>query len=163
MKKFWKPLRKLTMMIIVFEKRKWSKNNINHIFSKKICHICKKKFKDKYTNYKKYVRVRDYFHYICNYRGAAHSKCNLKYIIPKDIYVVFHNGSNYDYHFTIKELAKELERELNCFRENTEKYKIFPVLVQKEVKRIKKEWRRNYKNHLTSYNLLISSDLWKAH
>ena len=35
--------------------------------------------------------------------------------------VVFHNGSTYDYHFRIRELAKEFERELECLGENTEK------------------------------------------
>ena len=40
--------------------------------------------------------------------------CNLKYNIPKEIPVVFYNGSTYDYHFIIKELAEEFEGELNC-------------------------------------------------
>ena len=30
---------------------------------------------------------------------------NLKYILPKNIPIDFHNGSNYDYHFIIKGLA----------------------------------------------------------
>ena len=32
-------------------------------------------------------------------------------IIPKEIHMIFHNGSNYDYHFIIEELAKEFEGE----------------------------------------------------
>ena len=32
------------------------------------------------------------------YRGPAHSICNLKYSIPKEILIMFHNVSNYDYH-----------------------------------------------------------------
>ena len=43
------------------------------------------------------------------YRGAAHSICNLKYIVHKGIPTVFHNGSNYDYHFIMKELVEEFE------------------------------------------------------
>ena len=39
-------------------------------------------------------------------RETTHSICNLRYKIPKEIPVVFHNGSTYDYHFLIKELAK---------------------------------------------------------
>ena len=35
--------------------------------------------------------------------GAAHSICNLKFDVPNEIPVFFHNGSNYDYHFTIKD------------------------------------------------------------
>ena len=42
-------------------------------------------------------------------RDAAHIICNLKYSMSKEIPVVFHTGLNYDYHFIIKELAKELE------------------------------------------------------
>ena len=36
------------------------------------------------------------------HRGAAHSICNLKYSVSKEILIVFHNGSNYDFHFIIK-------------------------------------------------------------
>ena len=57
-------------------------------------------FKDK-----KYHKVRDHCHYAGEYRGATHSVSNLKYSVHKKIPIVFHNGSNYDYCFTIKELA----------------------------------------------------------
>ena len=56
---------------------------------------------------KRYRKVRDYCHYTWEYRGAAHSICNLKYSVSKNIPAAFHNGSNYDYHFIIKELAEE--------------------------------------------------------
>ena len=42
--------------------------------------------------------------------GTQHSVCNLKYCVPKKIFVAFHNGSNYDYHFTMKELVEELNQ-----------------------------------------------------
>ena len=35
---------------------------------------------------------------------------------------MFHNGYTYDYHFIIKELAEEFEKQFECLRENTEKY-----------------------------------------
>ena len=35
--------------------------------------------------------------------------------------VVFHNSSNYDYHFIIKELANESGGKFECLGENTEK------------------------------------------
>ena len=66
------------------------------------------------------------------YKGAAHDICNLRYKIPKEIPVVFHNGSTYDYHFIIKELAEEFEGELECLGENTEKYITFLVPIKKE-------------------------------
>ena len=51
----------------------------------------------------------------------------------KEIPVLFHNGSTYDYHFIIKELAKEFEGEFECLRENTEKYVTFSVPIKKEM------------------------------
>ena len=39
--------------------------------------------------------------------NAAHSISNLKYSIPKDIPIVFHTGSNYDYDCIIKESAEQ--------------------------------------------------------
>ena len=35
----------------------------------------------------------------------------------------FHNGSNYDYHFIIKDLAEEFKKQFICLGENNEKYK----------------------------------------
>ena len=51
----------------------------------------------------------------------------------KEIPVLFHNGSTYDCHFIIKELAKEFEEEFECLRENTEKYVTFSVPIKKEI------------------------------
>ena len=42
----------------------------------------------------------------------------MKYIVPKEIPVDFHNESNNDYHFIIKVLAKEFGVEFNCLGEN---------------------------------------------
>ena len=63
--------------------------------------------------------MRDHCHYTGKYSGAAHSICNLRYKTPKEILVVFHNCSSYDYHFIIKQLAKEFDGQLECLRENT--------------------------------------------
>ena len=72
------------------------------------------------------------------YRGAAHIKCNLKFSVPKETPVVFHNGSKYDYHLITKELAKEFEKQFTCLGENTKKYITFSVPKKKEVVRIDK-------------------------
>ena len=50
---------------------------------------------------------------------VLHSICNLKYSIPKEITIFFHNRSNYD--FIIKKLAGDFEGQFNCLGENTEK------------------------------------------
>ena len=62
----------------------------------------KKKLKNKYLKDKKYGKLRDQCHYTGEYRHAGYSICNLKYSVPKKIAIVFHNDSNYDYHFIIK-------------------------------------------------------------
>ena len=55
--------------------------------------------------------------------------------MPNEIPVIFDNGSNYDYHFMIKELANEFDGKFECLRENTEKYKKFSIPIEKEVKK----------------------------
>ena len=82
---------------------------------------------------KKYLKVRGHCHFTSEYMGAAHCICNLKYRIPKKIPIAFHNESYYDYHFIIKELAEEFEKQFTCLRENTEKYKIFTIPIEKQV------------------------------
>ena len=100
----------------------------------KHCHICKKKFfnsKDD-KRYKKYHKVRDHDHYPGKFRDAAHSIYNLRYPVQKEIPIISHNGSNYDYHFIIKELAKEFKgQDFKCLGENLEKYITFSVPVKK--------------------------------
>ena len=39
---------------------------------------------NRYLKDKKYRKVRDQCHYTEEYRGAAHSVCNLKYSVPKN-------------------------------------------------------------------------------
>ena len=65
------------------------------------------------------------------YRGAAHKIYNLKYSLPKEILIVYYNGSNYDYHFIAKEFAEEFENQFNCFGEKTEKHITYSVLIEK--------------------------------
>ena len=104
MKKFCESLKEPTIKIINFEKKKVIpltneeresyRNQTNFPFANK-------KFEVKYTNDKKYRKVRDHCHY-----GGEHNICNLKYSIPKEIPVVCHNGLNYDYQFIMKEQEK---------------------------------------------------------
>ena len=86
------------------------------------CHISEKKFcmdknDEDYINRKK---IKDHCHYTGNFRGAAHTKCNLNYKVSKDIPIIIHNAS-YDTHFIINQLAEEFKGELNCIGENIEK------------------------------------------
>ena len=52
----------------------------------------------------------------------THSICNLKYSIYKKVPIVFHNGSNYNYHFIKKELAEEFKKQFTFLGGNTGKY-----------------------------------------
>ena len=132
MKKFSKDLREHASKIIDYEKKKMipltTKEKIYHN-KQKICYICQKEFSN---NEKKNYKVRDHCHYTGKYRGAAHNICNLRYKVPKEIPIVFHNGSIYDYHFIIKELVKEFEGNFECLDENTEKYITFSVPIKKK-------------------------------
>ena len=74
--------------------------------------------------------------------------------MPKRIPIVFHNQSNCDYHFTIKELAEEFKNQFTCLGENTEKYITFTVTIEKEVTRIDKNREKITKKcilHITVY------------
>ena len=62
----------------------------------KSCYISKEKFEDKHVKDKKYCKVRDRCHYTDKCADFTHSICNLKFSVPKEIPIVFHNGSNYD-------------------------------------------------------------------
>ena len=55
------------------------------------------------------------------------------YSTPREILVIFHNGSSYNYHFIIKGLAEQFEGEFECLGENKEKYIIFSVPIKKEL------------------------------
>ena len=50
---------------------------------------------------------------------------------PTEIPVVFHNESNYDYHFIIKGFAEEFQGDFECLGENKEKCITFSVPIKK--------------------------------
>ena len=101
------------MKIINYEKKEvipLTKEEKNSYKNQEACHICEKKFcinKDDeiYASSKK---VKHHSHYTGKIKGAAHSKCNLNYKVPKDFPVTNHNSS-YDTHFIINQLAEEFK------------------------------------------------------
>ena len=98
--------------------------------TRKCCFLCKKPFFEDAK--KNYIKVRDHCHYTGKYRGAAHKICNLMYNTPREIPVIFHNGSSYDYHFIIKRLAEEFQGDFECLGKNKEKYITFSVPIKRE-------------------------------
>ena len=137
MKIFCEDLKDQAMKIINYEKKEMiplTNEEIESYENQEICHICEKEFctdKDNKKEFKLKRKVRDHCHYTGKYRGAAHSICNLRYKISKEIPVVFHNGSTYDYHFINKQLAREFKGYFHCLGENTEKYISFSVQLKK--------------------------------
>ena len=79
----------------------------------------------------------------------------MRYKVPKEIPVVFHNGSIYDYPFIIKELAKEFEGNFECLGENTEKY-IMIVPIKKKIDNNDLEITYKIK-FIDSYRIMSSS------
>ena len=101
MKRFCKDLRDRAMKVIDYEKKEiiLLTNEEKESYEKqKVCYISEKKINTE----KKYCKVKDHCHYTGKVRGYAHNICNLRYKISKEIPVVFHNSSTYDYHFIIK-------------------------------------------------------------
>ena len=122
----------------------------------KVCYICKKRFITDDDN-KKY-KVRDHCHYNGKYRGAAHDICNLRYKTPKEIRILFYNGSIYDYHFKIKELAKEFYSQFERLGETTEKYITFSVPIKKEIDNGKKiKYKLNFTDSFRFMSRKLSS------
>ena len=159
MKKFSKDLGEHASKIINYEKKKMilltTEEKIYHN-NQKICYICKKEFNN---NDKKNYKVRDYCHYTGKYRGAAHNICNLRYKVPKEIPIVFHNGSTYDYYFIIKESVKEFEGNFECLGANTEKYITFSVPIKKKIEN--KDLEITYKMKFIDCYRFMSSSLSK--
>ena len=156
MKKFCKELKEHATRIINYEKKKiipLAKEEKINYDDQQICYICKKEF-DKSD--KKHQKVRDHCHYTGKYRGATHNVCKLRYKVPKEIPVVFHNGSTYDYHFIIKELVKEFEDNFDCLGENTEKYITFSLPLKKKIEN--KNMEITYKiKFIDSFRFMSSS------
>ena len=156
MKKFCKDLRTHATKIINYEKKKMIPLTIKekiHYNEQEICYICKKEFDN---NDKKHYKVRDHCRYTGKYRGDAHNICNLRYKVPREIPIVFHNGSIYDYHFISKELVKKFDGNFECLGENTEKYITFSAPIKKKNKT--KDIEITYKiKFIDSYRFMSTS------
>ncbi|KAL4135504.1 hypothetical protein QTP88_007110 [Uroleucon formosanum] len=97
------------------------------------------KLKNEIENKNKNMRkVRDHDHLTGEYRGAAHSICNLNYQNPRFIPIVFHNLSGYDAHLFIKEFGNDNKR-IKLIPNNEEKYISFSKMMPRKVTRKGKE------------------------
>ena len=122
MERFCKGLRDHTLKIINFEEKEMipltdQENKSNE--KQKVCYICKKEFSTD-VNEKMHLNYTIKSEITVTKRNRRR-----KYKTSKEILVVFHNGSIYDYHFIINKVAKEFYGQLESVGENTEKYIIF--------------------------------------
>ena len=115
------------MEIINFKKEEMiplTNKDIKSYKKQKVCYICEKSFCDgrnKKSEYDLYHKVIDHCHYTGKFWGAAHNICNLRHNVPKEIAIVFHNGSTNDCHFVIKKLAEEFKGEFEWLGGNAQK------------------------------------------
>ena len=132
-----KDLKEQAMKIFYYEKKEMTPltNEEKETYkNQKICFICEKEF----STDKKNLKVRDHCHYTGKYRGAAHSYCNLRHKIPKEIPVVFHNGSTYDYHFITEQLAKQFKVSFDCLGETLKNILLFLYQLKKSIIMVKR-------------------------
>ena len=128
MRKFCNSLREHAKSIIGFEKKKMIPFTYEELKSYKyarVCYICRKYLLKRLAEDINHRKVGDRRRYTVKYIGTEHSICNLKFNVPNEIPVVFYRGSNYDYHFVIKDLANASEGQFECIREKKKNAKLF--------------------------------------
>ena len=143
MKKFCIALREHAADVINFENKKMlpltKKKELKSHQDLTVYYTCRKNFTQRLAEDKNHQKVREHFHFTCKYIGQAETICNLRFIVPNGIPTVFHNGSNYDYDFIMKELANKFKGQFECFEENTDTYKTFSVSIEKEIRKVDKD------------------------
>lgn len=114
------------------------------------CHICNKKFSEEDS------KVRDHSHITGEYRGSAHSKCNLRYQESRMVPVVFHNLSRYDAHFLMEMLANDdiIPGHLKVIASNSECYISFVKNVDDPAREFKTRIRFKF---IDSFRFMSSS------
>ena len=130
------------MKIINYEKKEMIQlTDEENKFSEeqKFCYICKKEFSNDDDDNKKYQKeiIVITLENLEELLIFVNNICTLRYKTPKKIPVVFHNGSIYDYHFIINQLAKKIKGQLKCFGKNTEKNITFSVTIKENLIMVK--------------------------
>ena len=89
------------------------------------CYMCQETFQPELNNLKK---VRDHNHATGEYRGAAHSICNLNKRRSKHIPVFFHNLRGYDAHLIMRGIHRHAgKKQIKVIPNNMEKYVSFQL------------------------------------
>jgi hypothetical protein len=113
------------------------------------CHLCNdSKFTDK--NF----AVRDHCHITGDFRGKAHNNCNLKARQATTIKCIFHNGSNYDYRFVVREIYR-ISQNINVIPFTENRYLMFGVRIPDT--RLKLEFIDSCKLLISSLDVLVNN------
>ena len=106
------------------------------------------------------MKVHDHDHLTGDFRGAAHSICNINYKVPRFIPIYFHNFSGYDAHLLVKEFGDDYD-DIKLIPNNEEKYISFSKVIKYDsgLKNTKGEiiYNNIELRFLDSYKLLPSS------
>ena len=85
------------------------------------CRFCKKEF-DANPKTKGDEKVRDHCHLTGRFRGAAHSKCNIRTQQYKKLVVLLHNFKGYDSHLIVRGFRAFPDRDTKVIAQSTERY-----------------------------------------
>ena len=66
----------------------------------------------------------------------------LRFNVPREIPLVFHNRSN-DYHFIIKKLAIKFEEQFDRLGENRENHETVSIPIENEIRKVDKVGKEN--------------------
>ena len=104
----------MKQLLIIFKKLKMTTENEKNYQESQDCWICNEKLDTD--------KVRDHCNITGKFRGAAHSKCNLKLKIPKKLPIIFHNLQGYDGHLIFKELNNFNKIDIQVIPKTSGKY-----------------------------------------
>ena len=120
------------MKIINYEKKKeiiLTNEEKESYENQKVCYICEKEFCTDKNNEKDF-KLKKKLKIIVIIQENLEEPF-IRYKIPKEIPVVFHNRSTYDYQFIIEQLAREFKGYFHFLGENTEKHITFYLPIKK--------------------------------
>ena len=106
-------------------------------------------------------KVRDHCHLTGTYRGALHSKCNLKLRKSITFPVIFHNLTGYDSHLFVKDLADSCGN-VDAIPHNEQKYMSFTKKVLVDEKEVEENGEKKIKKVYWKLKFLDSMNFVKG-
>lgn len=114
----------------------------------KICHICKKGFKEGEKT------AKDHDHFSGKFRGKTHMKCNVNFKNKYSIPIISHNGQKYDSHLIINHIFNAVSGQVKVVAQTIESY----IAIYKHIEnsRIRYAFIDSFKFLNTSLDSLVS-------